>query len=109
MNMPFSKNQILIIAVVIVAIVCFYMKGKSDKGDLVYFFSPKCPHCRDFMPVWDSLSVPVNKKKVDCSLQACQGIEALPTLMMNGEEFKGERTKENIETFVNNNLKKSSK
>lgn len=107
MKLSLSKNQMMIAtALVIVAILFFYMKGGNNKGDLVYFFSPNCPHCRDFMPIWDNISTPsgVGKKKVNCDNQACPGIEALPTIMLNGEQFNGERTKENIETFINKNI-----
>lgn len=106
MKVPLTKKQIMIIGIVVIALAWWFMSSKSGKGDLVYFFSPNCPHCRDFMPVWESVNVPsgVGKKKIDCSTQACLGIEALPTIMMNGDEFSGERTKENIEAFVNKNM-----
>ncbi len=108
MKLSLSKNQMIIAAVVVVlASFFFYMKSSNNtKGDLVYYFSPNCPHCTDFMPLWDTLNVPsgVGKKKVNCNSQACPGIESLPTIMLNGEEFKGERTKDNIETFIKKNI-----
>lgn len=103
MKIPFTKQQI-IIGILLVITIWWFMSKSIRKSELIYFFSPDCPHCQDFMPIWDSLSLSVNKKKINCNTQDCPGIEALPTIMMNGQQFKGERTKENIEAFVNKNV-----
>ncbi len=105
MKIPFTKQIIIGIVIVAISFIWWFLYSNT-KGDLIYFFSPNCPHCRDFMSSWESINVPfgVGKKKVNCDTQACPGIKSLPTIMLNGEEFSGERTKENIESFVNKNV-----
>ena len=106
MKIKLSNKQLMIVGAGVLLVLWFLYSNTSTagKGDLVYFYSPNCPHCKDFMPVWDSLSVPVSKKKINCDTQKCPGIEALPTIMMNGEEYTGKRTKEGVEAFVQKNM-----
>lgn len=101
--MKFQLSNIQIAGIVLaIAIVWVYISKGNTKNQLVYYFSPNCPHCVKFMPVWETISA--NKKKVNCDKESCPGIETLPTIMLNGVEFTGERTKEGIETFVKQNL-----
>lgn len=97
-------NKFYIIASILILMFGYYYFFQQSNSDLVYYFSPNCPHCVKFMPVWDTINVNVNKKKINCDIQSCPGIQALPTIMINGNEFDGERTKENIEAFVQKNL-----
>jgi hypothetical protein len=99
--MKFRLSNIQIVGIVIAIVVVWVYMSKGTKNKLVYYFSPNCPHCVKFMPVWETIKA--NKTKIDCTKNSCPGIEALPTIMLNGAEYTGERTKEGIEKFVKQN------
>lgn len=109
MKLALSNTHLLILVVilVIVAIIYFYTNQKPTK-QLVYYFSPKCPHCVEFMPEWEKVQVVIPKSKINCTTQDCPGIQALPTVILENNgiktEYEGERTKKAIETFVTKNI-----
>ncbi len=102
--MPYLNIFNFLIGIVIISTVYFWICKTKTK--LIYFYSPKCRHCRDFMPIWDSINMPpkIGKKKINCDIEDCTGIQALPTIRINDKEFTGERTKENVELFVKQNV-----
>lgn len=99
----------------------------SSPGTLTLFYNPTCPHCVDFLPIWDgdatdpsSLKFELNKQNIQVNLKKVnvadaanskiaveKGIEGVPTLIFTKDgkdiEFKNERTPSNIAVFVKNN------
>ncbi|KAH0587068.1 Thioredoxin domain-containing protein 5 [Termitomyces sp. J132] len=83
----------------------------------IEFFSPYCPHCRNFAPTWDQLvteaerdSPAVNLAQVDCSVHGdlCteHHVMGYPSLYMynNGEKldaFSGDRDLPALHKFIN--------
>ncbi len=110
MKLSLSNTQLIILAfVILVVIIYFYMnQNQKPSKQLVYYYSPKCPHCVEFMPEWEKVQLSIPKKKIDCTTQDCPGIEALPTVILenNGTktEYNGERTKKAIELYVEKNI-----
>ena len=101
--MKFQRSHIqLIMVLVTIVVIWLYISKNNIKNKLVYYFSPNCPHCVKFMPIWETINA--NKKKINCDKEKCPGITALPTIMLNGIEYTGERTKDGVEKFVKRNL-----
>ena len=98
MKLP-QLSKPMMIAIVCIAIFLVWYLQKPSVSGLIYYYSPNCPHCVKFMPEWETIGLP--KRKVNCDTESCPGIEALPTIMYNGKEYGGERTKAGIESFVN--------
>ena len=88
----------------------------NEKATIVLFYAPWCPHCKDIMPMWDSIAkkhkddTNVNVKKVNCEDQPEQAekneVAAFPTIILfkNGQPIKytGDRDEESIENFISN-------
>lgn len=110
MKLNLSKQQKYIVVTIAVIAIIWYMNKSGmmsnmmgGAADLVYYYSPGCPHCVKFMPIWETISG-VSKKKINCDSGNCEGIEALPTIKLNDKEYDGERTREAVEAFVASNL-----
>lgn len=101
MKLQLSNIQLSILIISVLIIGWWFWPSKQQ---LKYYYSPNCPHCVKFMPIWEKIKVNVDKVKINCDIQNCSGIVALPTIKFNGIEYEGERTKENIETFVEKNI-----
>lgn len=99
MKLSLTKIQISIAIIVIIAFGLWFWNPSTSS--LVYYYSPNCPHCVKFMPTWETINT--KKTKINCDIQACSGVDALPTLMLNGEEYTGDRTKTAIEAWVKQN------
>lgn len=110
MKIPIKmSNQNIIMFIIVIAIIGYYMYStKENMIELQYYFSPNCPHCVKFMPIWETIQIPTRKRKINCDKENCQGIESLPTIIFkNGSEkleFNEDRTKDAIEMFVNKHL-----
>lgn len=103
MKLTLSKIQIAGIIGILLVGIWFYL-NQGTKNKLVYYYSPNCPHCVKFMPIWDSLNVGCGKMKINCDSEKCVGIEVLPTIKLNGVEFQGDRTPDAIKAFVQKHL-----
>ena len=50
----------------------------SGRDIFVLFYKPACSHCRDFMPVWDSLGAALRAEQVDVARMNLQDNEIPP-------------------------------
>lgn len=91
----------------------FGLAIREYKYLLVLFYDPECPHCHNFMPVFEKMASTLKKEnfffaKLDCikneKVANNLDIEAFPTitLLKNNEKFvfEGERKEENIEKWL---------
>jgi protein disulfide-isomerase A1 len=85
---------------------------------LVLFYDPSCPHCQNFMPVFEKIASNLKKEsfilaKLDCvkneKIANHFDIEAFPTvtLLKNNEKvvYEGERKEEDIEKWLREKTK----
>lgn len=125
----------LAIAVLLIAVfggVLFYNvkfvdEKFSEPAVLTLFYSPGCPHCTDFLPIWEgdvsdpkSLKASLNKQNVQINLRKInvndpanaeianqKKITGVPTIILTKDgkdiEFTNDRTPNNIALFVKSN------
>lgn len=131
-----KKNKLYFaLAILFIAIfggVLFYnVKFVDEKFTspmtLTLFYSPTCPHCVDFLPIWDgdasdpnSLKAELEKQNVQVTLRKvnvndpanaelanAKKIEGVPTIILTKDgkdtEFTNDRTAKNIVLFVKSN------
>ena len=94
---------------ILITIILFGKWYFSSQDQLLYYYSPNCPHCVKFMPEWETINLPITKKKINCMVEKCPNIEYLPTLILKTNNknisYDGERKKDDIENFVFQNIK----
>ena len=85
---------------------------------LVLFYDPECPHCKDFMPIYEKTATLLKGEnfvftKIDCvknqKIEETYNIEAFPTLMLLiGEQriiYEGKRNSEDIKKWLEEKTK----
>lgn len=121
-----NKTTIYIVSfiLIIIIIVLLFNKfrrrrsstRKQQKCTLYYFFTPSCPHCVRFTPIWDQLVKKLESKKnielvkvdatKDQNLAFYYNVTRLPTIILVTSEkpivYNGDRSVENIYEFVSN-------
>ena len=82
----------------------------NDSDTLVLYYSPHCPHCHSFMPIWDEFSATkkIPTKKVDCTKDACPNIAGYPTVLLQKKDgktvtFSKNRTVKDLTSFIDEN------
>lgn len=112
-----TKMKIAICCIIVfsIAFILYWMKKReqftnTQTASMVLYYSPNCPHCHAFMPVWDKFvkSGIISAKKVDCTKETCNNVDGYPTVLMykqNGKivQFDKNRTVADLEAFVNEN------
>jgi glutaredoxin len=95
------------------------VKVKMAPTPVHYIFDPKCPHCKSFKKDWSTISKKLKKafpiQIIEHNLSKLKkghvlpaGFDnSVPAIVMNGRQFKGERTSEAIFKFVEQNLNTS--
>ncbi|CAG9333719.1 unnamed protein product [Blepharisma stoltei] len=86
----------------------------KSKDVLVYFYSPRCSHCREFEPIYQELAKDLSHiptlilAKIDYTQNEVkdQTVSSFPTIRYfpgkkkKGIDFEGERTSENLLQFI---------
>ena len=85
---------------------------------LVLFYDPECPHCKDFMPIYEKTATLLKNEnfiftKIDCEknqkIEETYNIETFPTLMLLiGEKriiYEGKRNSEDIKKWLEEKTK----
>jgi thiol-disulfide isomerase/thioredoxin len=86
----------------------------KTKNELVLYYAEWCGWSQKILPVWEELEknnkLNVTLKKIECEKQPdekCKSVQGYPTIIYYKDDkeivFNGERTKENIITFLNKN------
>ena len=86
-----------------------------EKPELILFKAEWCGHCRSFKQTWNALETHltnVNFRTIDADKDEDElkkfNVEGFPTLMLKNKkgiiEFNGDRSVDNIITFVNENI-----
>lgn len=103
----------VIVAILLVSVLAFFLLKCRSSGDeydisVKYYYNPGCPHCRNFMPAWNSFA---NGKrgveKIDCSQnpQLCSGVKGVPHVVFSDKltnvVYTGNRTPEDLTSFFN--------
>lgn len=84
----------------------------TSEIELVLYKQNGCPHCVDFLPIWNDIQKKLNKmdvqtRTVECSEnpKECANIQYIPTIKfkqgMKEIEFEGNRTKKDVIEFFN--------
>jgi len=94
---------------------CFERFTNETSPKLVYYYMKECPHCKDFNPVWDSLSAKLTAENLVVDLQKVdlqdeknkdlvKDISGAPTIMFvtstTTAEYDGSRSAEEIIAFL---------
>lgn len=123
-----KTHPIIVVCVIVIAIAVFlYWRSKkpsedftADEATVTLYYSPSCPHCTHFLPIWDKLTEymekvknnPITMVKVNCGTDAdqCKNVVAFPTIIMtksDGTEIpfptNMERSYENVLSFIHEN------
>ena len=91
-----------------------YLENFGNPKELVYFHMNGCGHCKRFTPVWNNFSQKYNgelklkkleSKEAGDLLQKYE-VKGFPTVLLideqgNKKEFKGDRSIQGLESFVN--------
>ena|SRR3989338_8018775 len=113
------------IVLVVVLTLWFMLKNRSTKvnesfsssHELVLFYAPWCPHCKNLMPVWEKLTQKFDKnknagvtvRKVDCQAHPEEAkihqIDGYPTIILFSRGRKiiyegGDRSFDAIDKWV---------
>lgn len=103
-----------IVLVVLIVSLSFsvYASIKPKNVQVYYFYTPACPHCQRFNPIWDEVTAQsnVDSIKVDASdpananLVSKYAVLGVPTIIKvtrkGSTRFSLPRTKENLEAFL---------
>ena len=107
--MKLLKIFLAILIVVIIILICCF---KRPHVEIIYYSKSTCPFCIKFEPLWNTLvskykNIKFRKVLCDesCNTQLCSKITSVPTILKKiGDQvfkFSGERTLENLSTFIN--------
>jgi len=90
----------------------------NDANNIMLFKAEWCTYCKKFNPTWNELEQQFKSKNLRFKVYDSEqdkiehmlyNINSYPTIIMNinGKkiDFDGNRTKEELEKFINNNLK----
>ena len=107
------KTSVIVTAIIIAILLmyCVYRCCYRKSGVKVkYFYSPGCPHCRNFMAAWDQFASQASSKadveKVNCAThpQLCAGIRGVPHVVFSVDNkevvYPGERTPGALYNFL---------
>ena len=117
-----KTSTILILVTILLSCIVLVMCGcrkdstpshQSSSGKksvhVKYFYSPYCPHCRNFMGAWDDFTKSQNDfsfEKIDCSTRPdeCRGIRGVPHVLFvkDGKEevYSGDRSVQSLREFL---------
>ena len=85
--------------------------AQDNETGLYYFQNPRCPHCTNFEPIWDSIQIPnIIKHKINTAdaigeqMSNLYNITKIPTIMYIGKEghtlYNGPNTRDAITAFA---------
>lgn len=103
-------NQILLFVFFVLLLVFFYKRQSCGKSTCVsYYFSPHCPHCRNFTLEWNKFKKMAKHctfKEIDCTREPekCSGIRGVPHIVFtssSGDElvYEGKRDSNSLYKF----------
>lgn len=105
----------IVSVLIFVCLVGIYMSYSGDesscsspKVNVKYYYSPGCPHCRNFMAAWDEFasSAKASCQKINCAenSEACAGIRGVPHVVFSTDKnetvYSGERTSSGLNSFL---------
>lgn len=117
---------LLILIIIIIFAGGFYKRFEkfTNPPTLKYFYMETCPHCTDFNPVWDKLESKITNDKINIKLvkynlhdgnsgekeASKYEVSGAPTIILDdinnkAIEYKGNRTVDDIITFIKENTK----
>lgn len=123
-------SAVLVVCVLLVLVYFYFKRGSTKANDifgLEHFSSDGkptctlyhvdwCGHCQKVKPIWaelkDEYSDRINFTDLDCEEDNNKDVcktevsEGYPTIKFNGEEYSGERTKENLSQFFEDMLQR---
>lgn len=106
------KNYIVYIAIVLAILVlyCSYRCMSGHRVKVKYYYSPGCPHCRNFMPAWSQFASKASGKadiqEVNCATNPsmCAGIRGVPHVVFSTDKsevvYPGDRTTDGLYSFL---------
>lgn len=107
------KTKLIIAGIVLVLILLMVTSSSGNTSSSVkvkYFYSPMCPHCRNFMDEWEKFVTMCTDKatceKINCmeNSQACANIVGVPhVVFVSGTTevvYSGERTADALSSFL---------
>lgn len=105
--MKTSRIVIIVLAFIFIAF-CMYYWCDSYKVKVKYYYSPGCPHCRNFMSEWTKFSSKGGAKftKVNCQeSNECAGIRGVPHVTFESDKngvvvYSGDRTSDSLSDFL---------
>lgn len=105
------KKLILVIVVfILIAIIFYSCDNQSTTGLRVkYFYNPGCPHCRNFMPAWQTFSSRIkgnaDVQSINCAENPalCKGVTGVPHVVFSDDHnnvvYSGKRTPDDLQNF----------
>ena len=109
------KTNHIIIGVIVFLILSLLLYscccGNTSNVAVKYYYSPGCPHCRNFMGAWNKFSSGGGAKftKINCNEtpELCSGISGVPHVTFESPTssgvvvYPGERTAQGLTEFLN--------
>lgn len=104
-----KTSHIVVAALAFIFIVsCLYCWCNSYKVKVKYYYSPGCPHCRNFMGAWDKFASKGGAKfeKINCAENPdkCAGIRGVPHVVFESDKgqvvYPGDRTESALSEFL---------
>ena len=106
-----KKYGLIAAALCVLLLIAYWLyRCNKSKIKIKYYFSPGCPHCRNFMPAWDQFASKASGmaevEKVNCAVDssACAGIRGVPHVVFSSDKseivYPGERTPDALYNFL---------